>query len=301
MRERHFGVLLEARFASSHFVCVGLDPLMEKIPIIKRGRGNYPALINFNAGIIDATYDLVCAFKLNLAFYLRYGEDGLRALRKTIDYIRFVAPHLPVILDAKFGDIGKSNEGYAYAAFEYLPADAVTVNPYVGQEALAPFLDRPDRGVIILCRTSNSGSGEFQALHTLTLDPRDKPPGLTAEQWLHKLCQNSMQLYERIARNVANEWNKNANCQLVVGATFPVQAKVIRRTVADVPFLIPGVGTQGGDVEATVLASLDSRDMGIMVNSSSGIIFSDDPRAETAKLHDAINRCRKAAQMERSS
>lgn len=291
--------MLESKWAEGKFLCVGLDSELDKIRgLVHPARGsNEESIVHlitaFNVVIVDATYDLVCAYKPNIAFYEACGTAGLTALRLTIEYIHCRAPDVPVILDAKRADIGNTNAGYVKAAFNILKVDAITVHPYLGEEALRPFLDCTDKGVIVLCRTSNPGAGEFQDLHTLTRDPRNKPEGMTAEEWLNFLCDDSMRLYERVAFNVATKWNKKGNCQLVVGATYPTEASNIRRLIGDVPFLIPGIGAQGGDVEATVLATADSCGWGMIINSSRSIIFAENPRREAQKLRDLINQYRK--------
>ncbi|MDZ4205974.1 MAG: orotidine-5'-phosphate decarboxylase [Patescibacteria group bacterium] len=302
--------MLETQWSRGNFVCVGLDSEFGKIPesTHKSGHrsGNHHiavsvanTIVAFNRAIVEATKDLVCAYKPNIAFYEAHGDEGLNALHRTIVDIHAIAPDVPVILDAKRADIGNTNAGYVEAAFDFLGADAITVHPYLGAEALQPFLDCKDKGIIVLCRTSNPGAGEFQDLHTLPLDPRARPEGMTAEAWLEELCEDSMRLYERVALNVATKWNKNSNCLLVVGATYPVEAERVRVKVGDVPFLIPGIGAQGGDVEATVMASQDSRGWGMIINSSRGIIFASEgadfaeaARRETEKLRDIINQYR---------
>lgn len=305
MNNRNFRELLEAQWSRGNFICVGLDSSYNQVEEI--ARQYYPGLNSsvlnrltwFNHGIVVATRDLVCAYKPNIAFYEACGAEGLEALRETIADIHRLAPEVPVILDAKRGDIGDTNAGYVQAAFDFLQADAITVHPYLGAEALRPFLDCVDKGIIVLCRTSNPGAGEFQDLHTLTIDPRTKPEDMMADVWLEKLCEDAMQLYERVALNVATKWNKSGNCLLVVGATYPLEAERVRIRVGDVPFLIPGIGAQGGDVEATVMASHDSRNWGMVINSSRGIIFAskgadfaEAARRETLKLHDLINQYR---------
>jgi len=244
----------------------------------------------FNREIIEATKDIACAYKPNIAFYEEHGEDGIIALRRTVNYIRKLAPDVPVILDAKRADIGNTNAGYMQMAFKYLEADAITVHPYLGAEALQPFLDCADKGIIVLCRTSNPGAGEFQDL------PVHSDPLYLGEP-----------LYHYIARSVAIRWNKNNNCAIVVGATYPDELKKIRRVVGDLPILIPGIGFQQKDVplekqvEQVVSAGQDSRGRGMIINSSRGIIFAskgadfaEAARRETKKLHNLINKYRNA-------
>lgn len=280
MAERNFMEMLKSRWALGNFACVGLDSEAEKLPETVKTLRFHP-VAQFNMRIVNATKDLVCAYKPNLAFYARNGEEGLAALKITIDFIIEHAPLVPVILDAKWADIGNTNLGYVEMAFRYLKADAVTVHPYLGQEALKPFLDLPNKGVIVLCRTSNPGAGEFQDLMI------DQGPG-------------ESKLYQVVAWNVAKRWNKNNNCAVVAGATYPGELAEIRKIVGNMPILIPGIGAQGADVEATVKAGQDDNGQGMIINSSRGIIFAskgedyaEKAREETIKLRDMINRFRK--------
>lgn len=236
---------------NNSLLCVGLDSDIDK--------PQFP----FNKAIIDATHDLVCAFKPNTAFYESRGLPGIEALKRTCDYIREAYPEIPIILDAKRADIGNSNEGYVKFAFDWLGADAITLHPYLGREALKPFLDRKEKGSIILCKTSNPGSGEFQD-----------------------------EMYQKVAQHVAQEWNQNGNCSLVVGATYPTELVIVRRIVGDMPLLIPGIGAQGGDLEKTVKAGVDSTGKNAIINSSRSIIFAANPRDEALKLKDDINKFR---------
>ena len=261
------------------FVCVGLDSDYDQLPeVIKAGRSVEDALFHFNHEIIDATHDLVCAYKPNAAFYEAQGEEGLRALLKTVRYIRETYSHVPVILDAKRADIGSTNTGYVQSAFDYLGVDAITVHPYLGQEALAPFLARKEKGIIVLVRTSNPGAGEFQ---DLPVGPQQEP------------------LYQVVARHVAQQWNSNGNCAVVVGATYPGELQHVRAIVGDMPILIPGIGTQGGEVAATVKAGQDSRGQGMIISASRSIIFASKgsdfasaARTATEQLRAEINRNR---------
>ena len=280
MPERNLRELLEARWAEGKFVCVGLDSEYKKIPEpCRQTFGVAETILVFNKAIVEATHDVVCAFKPNVAFYEAYGDAGWLALRETVVYIRKVAPEVPVILDAKRADIGNTNNGYVQNIFGFLDVDAVTVNPYLGAEALVPFLDQKDKGIIVLCRTSNPGAGEFQSLDI----SGDVVPG------------GYMPLYKYVAHRVSREWNKNGNCGLVVGATVPDELREVRELIGDMPILIPGIGAQGGDLEATVQAGKDSRGRGMIINSSRGIIFASSgpdfveaARRETIKLHEAI-------------
>ena len=270
---------LEHRWKQENFVCAGLDSAYEQLPTkVKSGRSIEEALFVFNRDIIDATHDLVCAYKPNAAFYEAQGIEGFQALIMTVQYIQETYPHIPVILDAKRADIGSTNIGYVQAAFDIIGVDAITVHPYLGKEALAPFLARKEKGIIVLAKTSNPGAGEFQ----------DLPVGDAQEP-----------LYQVVARHVAHTWNANGNCALVVGATYPADLKKVRTIIGDVPILIPGIGVQGGEIAATVAAGKDSRGWGMIINSSRGIIFAskeDDfaqaARRATEELRVEINKFR---------
>lgn len=280
----NFKAMLERRWQMGHFVCVGLDSQYDKIPeVVREGKNVETAVVEFNQAIVDATHGLVCAYKPQYAFYGALGEAGVSALRRTVGYIHDRYPGIPVILDAKRGDIGNTSEQYAREVFDIFDADAVTVNPYLGRFALAPFLKRKDKGIIVLCRTSNPGAGEFQDL--VVRHYVDAP-----------LWYENMFLYQEVAYQVAREWNVHGNCALVVGATYPEEAAQIRRIAPDLPFLIPGIGKQGGDVEKAVTASKDERNEGMIINSSRGIIFASSgpdfaeaARAETENLRSLIN------------
>ncbi len=268
---------LEHCWQQGNFVCVGLDSDYEQLPIAVKQSGSVEeALFVFNREIIDATYDLVCAYKPNAAFYEAQGEAGLRALMRTMYYIRETYPTIPVILDAKRADIGSTNAGYVSAAFDMLGVDAITVHPYLGKEALAPFLARKEKGIIVLAKTSNPGSGEFQDM--LVGEAREP-------------------LYQVVARHVAQSWNANGNCAVVVGATYPAELQKVRAMVGDMPILIPGIGVQGGEIAVTVSAGKDSRGWGMIINSSRGIIyasrsqdFAEAARQATEQLRNEIVR-----------
>lgn len=256
---------LEQLWTQGKFVCVGLDSDLEQLPTsVKAGRTVEEALFHFNREIIDATHNLVCAYKPNAAFYEAQGDAGLRALIRTVYDIHERYPDVPVILDAKRADIGSTNLGYVQAAFDVIGVDAITLHPYLGKEALAPFLARKDKGILVLVKTSNAGSGEFQNL----------PVG-----------EHQEPLYQVVARHVAREWNANGNCGVVVGATYPDELHKVRALIGDMPILIPGIGAQGGQVAATVHAGKDSRGQGMIINSARGIIFAShaDDFAQAAK------------------
>lgn len=252
---------LHQKWDQGRFVCVGLDPTAGKLPgVLGHSEGDeaslLEALLVFNKEIVDATHDLVCAFKPNSAFYEDYGSKGVAVLEETFEYMHAVAPDVPIIYDGKRGDIDSTNGGYVRFPFDRLQADACTVPPYMGKESLMPFLEREDKGIFVLCRTSNRGSGEFQ------------------NQPVASETYKIMPLYANVASNVRYHWNENGNCGLVAGATYPEELRVIRNIVGDdMPLLIPGVGAQGGDIEETVLAGINSASQGIIVNSSRGIIF----------------------------
>jgi orotidine-5'-phosphate decarboxylase len=252
-------------------LCVGLDGEIERMPEqFRRGldpgepNGNSAderqrrieaALTEYHTAIVEATADLVCAYKPNIAFYEQHGPAGLRALIAIIAYIQKKYPEIPVLLDAKRGDIGSTSQAYARALFDVYGADAVTAQPYLGYDALEPFLSRADRGVFILCRTSNPGASELQDLSV----------GITNDE--------AEPLYLRVARQVAHEWNANGNCGLVVGATYPEELRHVRDIVGDLPILAPGVGAQGGDLEATVRAGVDSVGQGLLISVSRAILY----------------------------
>ena len=259
---------------NNSLVCVGLDSDFDKLPeYIKRMENPQ---FEFNKAIIDATYDLVCTYKPNSAFYEARGEQGIKELKMTCDYIKEKYPDIFIILDAKRADIGNTNLGYIKFAYDYLGTDAITVHPYLGSEAIKPFLDRTDKACIVLCRTSNPGAQEIQDLQC-----EQKP------------------IYQIVAEKVANHWNNNNNCMMVIGATYPEELARVRQIAGEMTFLVPGIGVQGGDIEKTVKAGLNSTKTGMIINSSRGIIFADDSenfaqvaRAETTKLREAINQYR---------
>ncbi len=266
---------LEHGWRRGSSVCVGLDSDYEQLPAgIKSGLSVEEAMFRFNQQIIDATHDLACAYKPNSAFYEAQGDAGLRALMRTVRYIHEEHPTMPVILDAKRADIGSTNVGYVQFAFDVVGVDAITVHPYLGKEALAPFLACTDKGIIVVVKTSNPGSGEFQ---DLPIGERQEP------------------LYQVVARHVAQEWNADGNCAVVVGGTYPDELRRVRALVGDMPILIPGIGTQGGEVAATVKAGKDSRGWGMIINSARGIIFASRgsdfasaARKATERLHREI-------------
>jgi orotidine-5'-phosphate decarboxylase len=262
--------LLKISRKNQTLLCIGLDVNLDKVPphILK----SESPIFAFNKAIIDKTADLVCAFKPNMAFYEMLGAPGIEALKKTIEY---VPDEIPVILDAKRGDIGGTASAYAKGIFEFFGADATTVNPFLGFDAVEPFLNYEDKGIFILCLTSNSGSADFQT-------------------------SGSEPLYKSIAKHAA-AWNKKGNCGVVVGATNPEeQLKEIREIVGNMPILIPGIGAQGGDLQSAIKYGTNKDRELAIINSSRAIIyasakedFADRAREEALKLRDEINKYRK--------
>jgi orotidine-5'-phosphate decarboxylase len=253
-------------------VCVGLDPEPAKFPT--KFANDPDAVFHFCRDIVDATAEYVCAFKPQIAHFAALGAED--ALQRLIAHVHAAHPGIPVILDSKRGDIGSTAQHYAREAFDRYAADAATANPYLGRDSVQPFLDRADKGVVVLCRTSNPGASDLQ---DLMID--GKP------------------LYQHVAAKIANEWNANGNCALVVGATWPQQLREVRAIVGDVPFLVPGVGAQGGDVEAVVTNAKTADGTGLIVSSSRAILYAsngDDyaeaAAAATRMLRDEINRWR---------
>ncbi|MFW5775649.1 MAG: orotidine-5'-phosphate decarboxylase [Chitinivibrionales bacterium] len=262
-------MLAEAVGRNHSLVCVGLDPDLSRIPthILRQSR----PIFRFNKEIIDATVGFACAYKPQIAYYAAAAAE--EQLTMTIDYIHRNYPYIPVILDAKRNDIGSTAAQYAREAFDRYQADAVTVTPYLGGDTLKPFLDYADKGVIILCRTSNPGAGDLQDL-------------IIGEDTL----------FERVARKAAGPWNYNNNICLVVGATWPEQLKKIRTIVGDMNLLVPGIGAQGGDVGAVMANGLTAGKTGLIINSSRSILYAGEgdnfaqaARAATQKLRDEIN------------
>ena len=245
-------------------LCVGLDSAFERIPepFIHH---EYP-LFTFNRWIIEQTHEYVSAYKPNIAFYEARGDRGISALRMTMDYLHRHHPDILTICDAKRGDVSSTSTAYATAIFDWLEFDAVTLNPYMGKDALQPFLNHADKGCIILCRTSNPGSGELQ-----DLEVKGEP------------------LWLRVAQKVCNEWNDNQNCMVVVGATYPDELRQVRECVGSMTILVPGIGTQGGEVEQVVNAGQNSAGQGLIINSSRGIILAEYPGKAAQKLRDEIN------------
>lgn len=264
-----------AMTANNSLLCVGLDPDVTKMPQAMANEPN--AIFSFNKAIIDATAGVVCAYKPNSAMYEATGEAGITQLKMTCDYINSNYPTIPIILDFKRGDIGNTNGYYARFAFEYLAVDAITIHPYMGKQANDQFLQYKDKGIIVLCRTSNEGSGEFQDMHV-----------------------GARPLYKHVAQHVMTSWNTNDNCLLVIGATYTDDLADIRQLVGpDAIFLVPGVGAQGGDIEKVLQAGLGSNGRGLIINSSRDVLYSssgDDfakaARNRAEQLRNLINQHR---------
>ena len=255
--------------SNNSLVCVGLDPEIERFPAQVLDQPS--PIFQFNKAIIDATADLVCAYKPQFAHYAAYEAED--QLERTIDYIQTTYPGIPVILDSKRGDVGNTAERYAIEAFERYHADAVTVNPYLGGDSLEPFLKHEDKGVIILCRTSNPGAGDLQDLEI-----------------------GGRRLFHTVAELAARRWNTRGNCMLVVGATYPRELAEVREIVGGMPFLVPGVGAQGGDVAQAVQSGQSAAGAGLVISSSRSILyassgenFASAAREATEKLRDQIN------------
>ena len=255
--------------ATNSLLCVGLDPEPKKFP--DRFRDAPGGIFEFNKAIVDATADLVCAYKPQFAHYAANAAEN--QLEHTIDYIKTRCPDAIVILDSKRGDIGSTAEQYAHEAFERYGADAVTVNPYLGRDSVEPFLKHDDKGVIILCRTSNAGARDFQDLDV-----------------------GGKKLFQHVAESVAKEWNTAGNCMLVVGATYPEELADIRQRVGDLPFLVPGVGAQGGDVAKVMAAGKTAAGTGLVISSSRAILYASSgdnfaaaARKAAQEMRDSIN------------
>ena len=265
------GHLRRAWATSQSMLCVGLDPDPARLPQAVKG-----SVFEFCRAIVDATADVVCAFKPQIAYFAAIGAET--ELERLCNHIREQYPDVLLILDAKRGDIGSTAEQYAHEAFDRYGAHVVTVNPYLGTDSVEPFLCHPHGGVFVLCRTSNPGSGDFQSL-PIAAGAAHEP------------------LYVHVARRVAGEWNQMGDCGLVVGATYPAELHQVRAIVGDLPLLVPGVGAQGGDVAATVQTGADSSGLGMVINSSRAILyaahgadFADAARAEAIATRDEIRK-----------
>lgn len=279
---------------NNSLVCVGLDPDFDKLPEFLKSKEN--PQFEFNKAIIDATHDLVCVYKPNPAFYESRGDRGVTELKMTCDYIRNTYPEIPVIVDAKRGDIGNTNNGYVKYAFDYLQADAMTVMPYLGIESLGPYFTREGKGIIVGCHSSNPGAKEFQEALVIPNSFRD----LSNEQMLKQVQHDKPKpLYEIVAEELVKQHGENPNCMIFMGATYPEQLTSIRKIIGDMNILAPGVGAQGGSVESFVKAGINSQNSGLIINASRSIIFAssgedfaDRSREEAEKLRNEINNYR---------
>ncbi len=250
--------LLNASRKNNSWLCLGLDPDPELMPGVD--------VLQFNKAIIEATSDLVCAYKPNLAFYEALGTEGLAILEKTV---KCIPGDIPVIGDAKRGDIGNTARAYARALFSVLGLDAATVNPYLGFDCIEPFINYQDKGVFILCRTSNRGAADFQNLRT-----------------------NGLPLYEAVARK-AKEWNVHGNIGLVVGATYPEELKKVRSICPEMPLLIPGIGAQGGDLASAVGCGVDARGEKAIINVSRQILYTSREKDFALTARNVAEKIRK--------
>jgi orotidine-5'-phosphate decarboxylase len=257
---------------NNSLVCVGLDPDLSKIPAFMRS-GPKP-IFSFLKEIVDSTADLVCCYKPQIAHFSAHRAES--DLEEIIAYIHKQYPLVPVILDGKRGDIGSTAEMYAREMFDRYDADAATVNPYLGTDSLKPYVDRQERGVLILCRNSNPGARDLQDLPV-----------------------EDGALFERVAKLSKDKWNYNENVLLVVGATVPAELKRVREIVGDMPILVPGIGAQGGSIESTVLSGKDSRGKGLILSSSREVLYSSQEkdfakasRAVVIKMRDEANQFR---------
>lgn len=255
--------------AIDSLLCIGLDSNLARLP--EQFRTQPEPQYRFNRWIIDQTHSYAAAYKINTAFYEARGAQGWSELSQTVEYLRQNHPDIVLIADAKRADIGSTSEAYAQAFFDTLGFDAITLHPYLGKEALTPFLERSDKVSIILCRTSNPGAGELQ-----DRTEQDEP------------------LWQTVARKVSSEWNEHHNCMLVVGATYPSELAQVRQIVGEMPLLIPGIGAQGGDLSAVLSAGLTTTGKGLLISASRSIIFDKNPSDSATKLRKEITALRDA-------
>jgi orotidine-5'-phosphate decarboxylase len=270
--------LLTAARHNDSLLCVGLDPELSRLPAHLQALPLDRAVTQFCREIIEATAPYVCAFKPNLAFFEQLGVDGMRVFQQVV---KAVPSEIPVIADAKRGDIGNTAKAYAVSIFDEFGCDAVTVNPYLGYDSVAPFLAYREKGVILLCRTSNPGARDFQDLPVQGPDGQVRP------------------LYEVVAQRI-QAWNEAGNCGMVVGATYPEELCRLRTLCPDLPILIPGIGAQGGDLEAAVRAGVDARGEKAIISASRSVLFAGSgpdfahaATREAQRLRDAINKARR--------
>jgi orotidine-5'-phosphate decarboxylase len=254
-------------------LCVGLDPEIERLPAHIAAVPS--PIFQFNKAVIDATHDLVCAYKPQFAHYAACEAED--QLERTIEYVHRTYAGIPVILDAKRGDVGSTAERYAIEAFERYGADAVTVNPYLGSDALEPFLRHADKGVIVVCRTSNPGAHELQDLDV-----------------------GGRKLYQLVAELAARRWNARGNCLLVVGATYPRELGEVRAIVGDMPLLVPGVGAQGGDVAQAVRHGQSAHGTGLIISASRSVLYAAGGADFASAARDAARALREQINLSRT-
>lgn len=262
--------LAERMESANSLLCVGLDPELKRLP--QRFLDHAFPQQRFGEWIVDQTAEFAAAIKLNAAFYEARGSEGMAEMERTMESIRERHPELVTICDAKRADIGNTNLGYVESIFDRMGFDAVTLHPYLGREALQPFLSRHDKMCIVLCRTSNDGAGEFQDLSV-----EGEP------------------LWLKVAERVSKTWDVDGSCMLVAGATYPEEMRRIREIAPSTTLLVPGVGAQGGDVRAAVAAGMDAQGRGLLISASRSILFSDDPAKAARALRDEINAAREVA------
>ena len=262
--------VLEKFNQTGSLLCVGLDSELALLP--ERFLRIPEPQFAFNRWIVEETREFAAAYKINAAFYEARGAQGVREMERTVEWLRSAAPQAVTICDAKRADIGNTNRGYVECVFDRMGFDAITLHPYLGSEALKPFLDRDDKLNIVLCRTSNPGAGELQ-----------------------DLALDGQPLWQHVAAHVSHTWNTHGNCALVVGATWPEEMRTLRALAPELPFLVPGIGAQGGDVDAVVTAGLDANGGGLMIASSRAILFAPDPKAAARTLYEQIETARKGA------
>jgi orotidine-5'-phosphate decarboxylase len=274
MSRSKFVERLEKGWSEGRTISVGLDVEVSRLPKELRQLHDSDGILEFHRHLINATKHVALAYKPQSAVYEALGAPGPKLLRQTIELVRELAPEATVILDAKRADIGSTNDFYVRAAFDYYDADAITVHPYLGPEAMQPFLDQKDKGVIVLCRTSNPGAGRYQ-----------------------DLMVEGRPLYQHIAADVSETWNVNGNCGLVVGATYPDEMKAVRNIVGDMPILVPGIGAQGGDLVATAKAGMLPGTRGLIFHASRSLMYAFEKsdlgveaaaKAEIDRMHQQI-------------
>ena len=265
---------LKKRWESANsLLCVGLDPQIERVPEVLRSK--HSPYFEFCKEVVDATHEFVCAFKPQAAYFSAVGAEN--ELEELISYIKRVYPEIPVILDAKRGDIGSTAALYAQEAYQRYGADAVTVNPYLGFESIEPYMNYSDKGIVVLCRTSNPGS-----------------------DWLQKDETDSIPVYQRVAQQVA-EWNESEQFVLVTGATYPEELGRVRQIVGDMPLLVPGIGAQGGDIEAVLKNGLNEESNGLIISSSREILYAHEKVDYSVDISQGLTASRQVAMATKNS